>query len=112
MHETWHGGEGSRVVALKAGLRLGCPGCTTQVIVIGAPATEVDLTCSGQQLVEINATGTGTSHADGDGAQLGKRYADDELSLELLCTKAGPGTLAVDGRPLGLKGVKALPSSD
>jgi hypothetical protein len=80
--------------------------------VIGAPSHEVELTCSGLLLGEIDVTGTGTAHPDGEGAQLGKRYADEELSLELLCTKAGPGTLAVDGRTLGLKGVKALPSSD
>jgi hypothetical protein len=80
--------------------------------VVGAPSAEVELTCSGLVLGEIDATGSGSAHDAGDGAQLGKRYADEELNLELLCTKAGPGTLAVDGRPLGLKGVKQLPSSD
>jgi hypothetical protein len=100
------------VATLKAGVRLGCPGCTTQIIVVAAPSVDVTLTCSGDALGEIAASGGGSGHVDGEGAQLGKRYADEELGLELLCTKAGGGTLAVDGRPLALKGVKQLPSSD
>ena len=48
----------------------------------------------------------------GDGPLLGKRYADDDLGLELLCTRAGTGALTVDGRPLLVKGAKPLPSSD
>ncbi len=99
------------MTSLKAGTRLGCPTCTTQVIVVGAPSVEVKLTCSGELLGDIAAAGTEGGH-EGEGAQLGKRYADEELGLELLCTKAGSGTLAVDGRPLALKGVKQLPSSD
>ena len=43
---------------------------------------------------------------------LGKRYVDDESDIEVLCTKAGDGALAVDGRPLVLKTAKPLPSSD
>ncbi len=100
------------MTTLKAGVRLGCPGCTTQVIVIGAPSTDVTITCSGEVVGDVAAGGSGSPHADGEGVQLGKRYADEELGLELLCTKAGAGSLAVDGRPLALKGVKQLPSSD
>ena len=40
---------------------------------------------------------------------LGKRYADEASGIELLCTKPGPGPLAVDGRPLVVKGAKPLP---
>ncbi|HEV7864070.1 MAG TPA: hypothetical protein VGR20_15265 [Acidimicrobiia bacterium] len=43
---------------------------------------------------------------------LGKRYADEALGLELLCTKAGAGGLFVNGAPLGRKEAKPLPSSD
>jgi len=35
-----------------------------------------------------------------------------ELELEVLCTKAGAGALAANGRPLELKSPKPLPSSD
>ena len=43
---------------------------------------------------------------------MGKRYAEDELGLELLCTQPGAGTLAVGDAPLPIKGAKPLPSSD
>ena len=48
----------------------------------------------------------------GEGTKLGKRYVDEELGLELLCTKPGEGSLGVSGRALTLKGAKPLPSSD
>lgn len=46
------------------------------------------------------------------GTQMGKRYADDESGIELLCTKAGDGTVTLDGTPIELKGAKPLPASD
>jgi len=46
------------------------------------------------------------------GTLLGKRYADGDTGLELLCTKAGEGSLSLGGTPLALKEAKPLPSSD
>lgn len=46
------------------------------------------------------------------GTLLGKRYTDVATGIEVLCTKAGTGTLSLDGRPLDLKEAKPLPSSD
>jgi hypothetical protein len=43
---------------------------------------------------------------------MGKRYADEQIGLELLCTKPGQGTIAVNGVPLTLVGPKLLPASD
>ncbi|MDQ1449658.1 MAG: hypothetical protein QOC79_2629, partial [Actinomycetota bacterium] len=43
---------------------------------------------------------------------LGKRYTDERQSLELLCTKAGRGSLSVGAEPLVLSGAKPLPASD
>ncbi len=99
---------------LKAGLRLGCPDCTIEVVVVKAPTTEVELTCSGSGLVDMDSTRGQGGHpdAEGEGALLGKRYVDEEADLELLCTKAGPGALACDGRTLTIRGAKPLPSSD
>jgi hypothetical protein len=46
------------------------------------------------------------------GSLIGKRFADPESGLELLVTKAGEGSLAVDGISIPLKESKPLPSSD
>jgi hypothetical protein len=89
---------------------------TTTVIVVRCPDDDLDITCGGAAMVdprgpEAGATGT-ADPAQQDGAVLGKRYAADEFGVELLCTKAGPGTLAVNGVPLPLKAAKPLPASD
>ena len=99
---------------LKAGARLKSAADETQVVVVRAPDDEVDLTCGGHPLVPIDADVAAVTVEDGhDGPTLlGKRYADDSVGLELLCTKAGAGGLFVNGTPLGLKDAKPLPSSD
>lgn len=99
---------------LKAGLRLACPDCTIEVVLVKAPTAEVELTCSGSALVDMDSPRSQSGHpsAEGEGALLGKRYVDEETDLEVLCTKAGPGQLAADGRVLGIRGAKPLPSSD
>lgn len=96
------------------GDRLGCPGTGVEVIVIRAPQTEVELTCGGEALVpgeEMPAGGPAATDAE-DGTLLGKRYAHPASGLELLCTKPGPGVLAVGGEMLEIKAAKSLPSSD
>jgi hypothetical protein len=101
---------------VKAGEQMASTVCTTRVIVVRAPAVEIDLTCGGSPMVPLSAgeptiTGAPAPGADG-GTALGKRYADDELGLELLATKAGAGSLAVNGNPIELKVAKPLPASD
>ena len=55
----------------------------------------------------------GTPSADHSGGTLlGKRYADEELGLELLCMQAGDGGLHVGDTEVMAKGAKPLPSSD
>ncbi len=46
------------------------------------------------------------------GSLIGKRFADPDSGLELLVTKAGAGTLTLDGVAIPLKEAKPLPSSD
>jgi hypothetical protein len=46
------------------------------------------------------------------GTALGKRYTDDDGTLEVLCTKAGPSSLSLGDAPLDIKEAKPLPSSD
>lgn len=85
---------------------------------VKAPDEPLSLECGGAPMVEMTGGAAGepsgaVDPAHGDGTQLGKRYVDDgEAGLEVLCTKAGQGSLAVDGRALVLKEAKPLPSSD
>jgi hypothetical protein len=47
-----------------------------------------------------------------DGTKLGKRYVEKGGQLEVLCSKAGVGTLTSAGERLSLKTAKPLPASD
>lgn len=88
----------------------------TAVVVIRTPADELALTCGGSDMADAKAAAAVPRGVPDpgqmDGTLIGKRYADDDLGLELLVTKAGEGTLAVDGRPLPVKGARPLPASD
>lgn len=101
---------------MKVGDRLRSVTCTTELIVIRAPAGDVVLECGGRPMVGRDASAPVPDEssvlADGVGSQLGKRYADEELGLELLVTKAGSNEPSIDGRTLELKAAKPLPSSD
>jgi hypothetical protein len=100
---------------LKPGTRLRSAVCTTEVIVVRPPTGEVSLSCGGAAMLELGTepeNGGAIDPAQSGGTLLGKRYADEALGLEILCTKAGDGSLAINGEPLGLKDAKPLPSSD
>ncbi len=100
---------------LRPGLRLESATCDTQVVVVKTPkdTADLDVRCGG---AAMRAHGTGGDPspitAEGDPTLLGKRYADDDLGLELLCTKGGAGSLSIGDAPLLVKGAKPLPSSD
>ena len=89
---------------------------TTTVIVVRAPGGNVDITCGGAPMVDPKVgTPGGQVAADpafAAGTLLGKRYENAAATIELLCTKAGPSSLAVDGEPLVVKSAKPLPASD
>ncbi len=100
---------------LRPGLRLESATCETQVVVVRVPpdATTVDVRCGGEPMRELGAGGDPVPiTSDGEPTLLGKRYADEELGLELLCTQGGAGALSVGDTPLLVKGAKPLPSSD
>ncbi len=101
-------------IQLKAGTRLRSATDACEVVVVKAPAETVDLRCGGHAMLPIDAEGAPASIEPGfdQGTQLGKRYSDDELGLEVLCTKAGEGSLSVGETPLVVKGAKPLPASD
>ena len=101
---------------LKPGTRLKSAVDTTEVVVVKAPAREIDIRCGGQPMVTANSGGAasgGTIDAShSSGTLLGKRYTDANGELELLCTKAGEGSLSEGDEPILQKDAKALPSSD
>ena len=98
---------------LKPGTRLQSTVCTTEVVVVRKPAQEVDLRCGGQPMEPTGTDAAGVlDAAHGAGTKMGKRYADDACGLEVLCTKAGEGSLSLGHAPLLLKDAKPLPSSD
>jgi hypothetical protein len=103
-------------VQLKPGSQLRSQVCDTQVIVVHAANEDLDLTCGGKPMVDMNAAiGAAGGPAPGfdTGAQLGKRYrAADTSGLELLVVRSGVGTLAANDIPLIVKDSKALPASD
>ncbi|MCD4533036.1 hypothetical protein LRP67_02940 [Nocardioides sp. cx-169] len=99
---------------LRVGQTLSSAVDNTAVIITRAPEGDVELTCGG---VPMLAPGTEAGPATADpnqltGTLLGKRYTDDAATIELLCTKNGLGTLALDGSPLAVQAAKPLPSSD
>ena len=105
------------MVELRPGARFRSTVCTTEVIVVRGTGP-ADITCGGAPMVP--ATAPAVSHATtgapaagaGDGTLLGKRYGDPDDTVEVLCTKAGQGSLALAGNPLPVKVTKPLPASD
>jgi hypothetical protein len=100
---------------MKPGSRWRSAVCDTAVVVVKAPASAVSLECGGHPMVPIDDTPPAGLSLDPDFADptpIGKRYADPDTGLELLATKGGAGSLAVDGRRIALKDAKPLPASD
>jgi hypothetical protein len=103
------------MAVLKAGRRLKSAVCDTEVMVVMAPAGDVEVTCGGAPMVDLAASVPGghtLSEAAAGGTQIGKRYVNPAGDLELLCTKPGKGSLGAGGALLTVKGAKPLPSSD
>ena len=98
---------------LKPGAKFQSGVDTTQVIVVKGSG-EVDLRCGGAPMVPLGtAQIDGTpADADSEGTLLGKRYSNDDGSVEVMCTKAGTGSLSIADTPLELAQAKSLPASD
>ena len=99
---------------LRVGQTLHSAVDSTAVVVIKAPQDDVSVTCGGAEMLDAKPDAP-TATADAgqqDGTARGKRYAADAVGIERLCSKAGQGTLAVNGTALPLKEAKPLPASD
>lgn len=99
---------------LKAGSRLRSATSTVEVIVVRATGEDVEVTCGGVPMISKDDTSGALDIIPGHEGEirLGKRYSDETLQIEVLCTTPGDGALEVDGRILDLKNAKALPASD
>ena len=100
---------------LKPGSRWKSAVCDTEVVVVRPAKTAVSLECGGHPMVPHAAAkpeGLELSSEHAAGCQMGKRFADDGSGVEVLCSKGGAGSLAIDGQPLGAKDAKKLPASD
>ncbi len=101
------------MVELRPGGRFQSTVCTTEVIVVKGTGS-ADLTCGGSPMAAAgSAERSGEPSADASGGTLlGKRYGDPDETVEVLCTKAGPGSLSLGDVPLAVKVTKPLPASD
>ncbi|MDB5968701.1 MAG: hypothetical protein JWQ90_1151 [Hydrocarboniphaga sp.] len=96
---------------MKAGSKLKSAVCDTEVMVIRG--SDVVVECGGAPMAaERPATRAAINPAFAEGTKIGKRYVDAAATVELLCVKAGQGSLSLAGVALQAKDAKPLPSSD
>ena len=100
------------MASLAAGTRLKSAVCTTEIMVIAAPDGDVELRCGGTPMTDGDGNG-GTMNPDfADGSAIGKRYVNEDGTLEVLCVKVGDGSLSVGSDALRVKDAKKLPKTD
>ncbi|SHK74102.1 hypothetical protein SAMN05443637_11182 [Pseudonocardia thermophila] len=99
---------------IRTGQRLRSATCDAEVMVLRAPADDVDLRCGGHPVHDrlVSADPAPLDDAFAGGTELGKRYVNEDGSLELLCVHAGKGSLSVGSTPLQIKSAQPLPASD
>ena len=100
---------------LKPGSRWMSAVDSTEVVVVCSPKGAVVLECGGAAMIPLGSpapTGLALSPTRSGGTRAGKRYVDAESGIELLASKAGPGSLTVSGRSATPKDAKPLPASD
>lgn len=96
---------------MKPGKKLKSAACDTEVMVVRG--ADVVLECGGVPMVDERPADKATLNpAFAEGTKIGKRYTDAAGGIELLCTKAGQGSLSIGGVALQPKDAKPLPSSD
>jgi hypothetical protein len=97
---------------MKPGSKLRSAVCDTEVMVIRGGADAV-VECGGEPMGEqAPAERRPINPAFAQGTRIGKRYVDADGKVELLCVKAGQGSLSISGVALQTKDAKPLPSSD
>ncbi len=105
----------SEPLVLNPGARLVSAVCTTEVVVVRVADRAAVVECGGVPMRPAGAPSRpgGAPAAGRDGGTLiGKRYGGGDAPVELLCVKAGVGTLSADGVVLEQRTAKPLPASD
>ena len=98
---------------LKPGMRLKSAVSDVEVMIVKAPDDDDDLRCGGiPMLAPGEESNNATTASPFGNTLLGKRYADSNNTLELLCIKGGVGVLTLGSAALEPKTPKPLPSSD
>lgn len=99
---------------VQPGMRLRSAVCSSELIVVKASESEFDLRCGGAPLSaeDTSPAAAQAAEASGSGTMVGKRYVDDDGTIELLCVKGGDGSLSIGEVPMGVRNAKPLPSSD
>lgn len=96
---------------MKPGSKLKSAVCDTEVMVIKGSGVVVE--CGGAPMGDDRpAERKAINSAFAEGTKMGKRYVDAANTVELLCVKAGQGSLSIGGVALQLKDAKPLPASD
>jgi hypothetical protein len=100
---------------MRSGTKLWSAVCETEVIVIRGGDIVVE--CGGSPMIDHREgrppqRNSAANPAFAHGTKIGKRYVDGSHSVELLCVKAGVGSLSIGGVALQLKEAKPLPASD
>ncbi len=88
--------------------------CEAEFIVTRAPREPIELTIGGLPPATSEDAREQQPTKDGHagGCQMGKRFNTPDGGVELLCTKAGSGVPAIDGKILSVLDSKGLPASD
>ncbi|WP_134324985.1 hypothetical protein [Cumulibacter soli] len=90
---------------------------STHVVVVRAPDREIEIACGGPPMADAKSADADAARQEPaaewlNGSLVGKRYISSDEETEVLCTRPGPASLAVDGVPMDVKAAKSLPSSD
>lgn len=97
---------------MKPGTKLCSTVCSTEVMVIKGSG-DIVVACGGAPMADSKpAELASIDPAFSQGSRVGKRYVDASGAIELLCVKAGDGSLSIGGVALATKDAKPLPSSD
>jgi len=96
---------------MKPGTKLKSAVCDTEVMVIRG--SDLVAMCGGVAMGDEKPAEPAAADPDlSQGTLIGKRYVNAAGTVELLCVKAGKGSLSIDGEVLQIKDAKPLPSSD